>query len=132
MKTKKTAFCVLLAVIILLIAAAALYTAPPAEGAAVDQLIGSLSYADNEISFQIPPALSQPDKLNLHISGRAEYADGFSTSLHFLEEESGNLKPGTVYSIPYDPAYTELELSVSYTGGKGADERCVDLLALVE
>ena len=94
----------------------------------VRELTDSLSYADGEITFQIPGDLAHPENLTLHAAGRAEYDGGFSASLHFLEEENENWVPGQVYSIPYDPAYTALTLDIAYTG----QEETIDLLDYVK
>ena len=93
-------------------------------------LEGSLSAADQ---IEIPEGTVQPETLKIHISGRVEYEDGFSASVHYLEEENGNWKAGMIYFIPYDPACTELTMDIFYTDRNGATvERSVDLLAEAE
>lgn len=85
------------------------------------------------ILFEIPEGTVQPETLKIHISGRVEYEDGFSASVHYLEEENGNWKAGMIYFIPYDPACTELTMDIFYTDRNGATvERSVDLLAEAE
>ena len=82
------------------------------------------------VLFEIPEGTVQPETLKIHISGRVEYEDGFSASVHYLEEENGNWKAGMIYFIPYDPACTELTMDIFYTDRNGATvERSVDLLA---
>lgn len=85
------------------------------------------------VLFEIPEGTVQPETLKIHISGRVEYEDGFSASVHYLEEENGNWKAGMIYFIPYDPACTELTMDIFYTDRNGATvERSVDLLAEAE
>lgn len=72
------------------------------------------------ILFEIPEGTVQPETLKIHISGRVEYEDGFSASVHYLEEENGNWKAGMIYFIPYDPACTELTMDIFYTDRNGA------------
>ena len=100
----------------------------------VFNIVDSMEYRDNEILFQIPVYTVNPENLNIQIYGRAEYEDGFSRSLRFLEAENEPRlwEPGKIYSIPYDPAYNELAMDISYTIRNGnISEKSVDLLALV-
>lgn len=97
----------------------------------IDTLADSLSHTGQAITFQIPSSLPAPEALEIHIAGRAQYENGFSQSLHFLEGENGHWIPGTTYSIPYDPAYTDLTMDIYYNDGDGDTiERNVDLLAV--
>lgn len=129
MKAKRAIWGIGAAAVVLMGAAAACAAfLRPMEQAVVKQLASSIVYANEQIIFQIPAGLENPKELNLHAAGRAEYEDGFSASLHFLEEENGNWQPGQVYSIPYDPAYTELTLDIGYAGQK----KTIDLLDYVK
>ena len=129
MKAKRAIWGIGAAAVVLMGAAAACAAfLRPMEQAVVKQLASSIVYANEQIIFQIPAGLENPKELNLHAAGRAEYEDGFSASLHFLEEENGNWQPGQVYSIPYDPAYTALTLDIAYTG----QEETIDLLDYVK
>ena len=97
---------------------------------AADQIVESLVYGNGAAAFRIPEDGILPEKLTIRISGRAVYEDGFSMSLHYLEEENGAWKPDTIYYIPLDPACTELVMTVSCTDQNGeTTERSVDLLA---
>ena len=97
---------------------------------AADQIAKSIVSENGGILFEIPEGTVQPETLKIHISGRVEYEDGFSASVHYLEEENGNWKAGMIYFIPYDPACTELTMDIFYTDRNGATvERSVDLLA---
>ena len=116
------------AVLLIGIAAGCAAFLRPMEQAAVEQLTKSITYANGQFIFQIPAGLENPKELHLHAAGRAEYGGGFSASLHFLEEANGNWQPGQVYSIPYDPAYTELTLDIAYEGQEGT----IDLLDYVK
>jgi transglutaminase-like putative cysteine protease len=99
--------------------------------AVIDKLVGSLTYLDGEVRFQIPTGVSNPKDLNIHISGRAQYDDGFGASLHFLEETNRRWVPGASYSVPCDAAYTDLVMTVSCPDEDGTIiERSVDLLSL--
>ena len=100
---------------------------------AADQIAKSIVSENGGILFEIPEGTVQPETLKIHISGRVEYEDGFSASVHNLEEENGNWKAGMIYFIPYDPACTELTMDIFYTDRNGATvERSVDLLAEAE
>ena len=97
---------------------------------AADQIVESLVYGNGAAAFRIPEDGILPEKLTIRISGRAVYEDGFSMSLHYLEEANGAWKPDTIYYIPLDPACTELVMTVSCTDQNGeTTERSVDLLA---
>ena len=97
---------------------------------AADQIVESLVYGNGAAAFRIPEDGILPEKLTIRISGREVYEDGFSMSLHYLEEENGAWKPDTIYYIPLDPACTELVMTVSCTDQNGeTTERSVDLLA---
>ena len=96
-----------------------------------DQIVGSVERMDEGFLFQIPADTPFPEKLDIHIAGRVEYGDGFSASVHYLEEENGNWVPGKAYFISADPACTELTLDVSCPDEEGKLlHRTVDLLEI--
>lgn len=104
-----------------------------AELSPIEVLEHSITYkdadSDGEVSFIIPV----PGAWNIHIAGRAEYADGFSMSLHYLEEENETRawKAGQPYIVPVDSACKELTMDVTYTAANGTKaEKSIDLLAL--
>jgi beta-lactamase regulating signal transducer with metallopeptidase domain len=96
--------------------------------ASVETLLGSARYADGQIAFRVPSDFPDPENLNIHIAGRAKYSDGFSRSLHYLEDVNAakSWTAGKTYSFPYDAACTELTMTV-FCGGA---EESVDLLGL--
>ena len=77
---------------------------------AADQIVESLVYGNGAAAFRIPEDGILPEKLTIRISGRAVYEDGFSMSLHYLEEENGAWKPDTIYYIPLDGAGNDRQL----------------------
>ena len=96
-----------------------------------DQIVGSVERMDEGFLFQIPADTPFPEKLDIHIAGRVEYGDGFSASVHYLEEENRNWVPGKAYFISADPACTELTLDVSCPDEEGKLlHRTVDLLEI--
>lgn len=80
----------------------------------------SLTWKNDVVSFTIPDWVEQPEKLNIHISGRLETADGFGMSQHFLEGEVW--QAGKRYTMPYDPGYTEWEMSLFALADDEEDE----------
>ena len=100
---------------------------------AADRILESLAYGNGGAAFRIPADGILPEALTIQISGRAVYEDGFSTSLHYLEEENGAWKTDTVYFVPLHPACTELVMTVIYTDQNGeTTEKSADLLAGAE
>ena len=120
------------------IIAAAFLTSRPVDAAQqtsesfTEQLYSSITLQDNEILFTIPSELPKDAEFDLHIAGRAEYEDGFSQSLHFLEEQQGQWQANQTYKIPYDSSYTDLTLDLffEYSDGKTQNET-IDLLAVI-
>lgn len=120
------------------IIAAAFLTSRPVDAAQqssesfTKQLYSSITLQDSEILFTIPSELPKDTEFDLHIAGRAEYEDGFSQSLHFLEEQEGQWQVNQTYKIPYDSSYTDLTLDLffRYSDGKTQDET-IDLLAAI-
>ena len=118
------------------IIAAAFLTSRPVDAAQqtsesfTEQLYSSITLQDNEILFTIPSELPKDAEFDLHIAGRAEYEDGFSQSLHFLEEQQGQWQANQTYKIPYDSSYTDLTLDLffEYSDGKTQNET-IELLA---
>ncbi len=96
-----------------------------------EALAATVTMKEEELLFTLPQALPTGAQLTLHLAGRAEYADGFSQSLHFLEDEDWT--PGKRYSVPYDPAYTSLDLflSAQYEDGR-SEEQSLDLLGTAQ
>lgn len=120
------------------IIAAAFLTSRPVDAAQqtsesfTEQLYSSITLQDNEILFTIPSELPKDAEFDLHIAGRAEYEDGFSQSLHFLEDQQGQWQANQTYKIPYDSSYTDLTLDLffQYSDGKTQNET-IDLLAVI-
>ncbi len=128
MKLRKTSLAALIMAVTLIIGVTVAFATTakspdPAQGTVVDQIIDSLDYQSDRITFTLPKSLDKPEELTIHVAGRAQYEDGFSQSLHFLEGETW--QAGKMYTIPYDPSYTDLFLDVSYQ----LNQRNVDLLA---
>ncbi|WP_394967243.1 M56 family metallopeptidase [Candidatus Allofournierella merdipullorum] len=96
-----------------------------------DALIDTLELKDDQILFTLPEEVPEGAQLTIQISGRAVYEDGFSQSLHFLED--ADWTPGEQYSIPYDPAYTLLSmfLYADYPDGT-QEEHMISLNRLIE
>ncbi|HIZ31562.1 MAG TPA: M56 family metallopeptidase [Candidatus Fournierella merdipullorum] len=96
-----------------------------------DALIDTLELKDDQILFTLPEEVPEGAQLTIQISGRAVYEDGFSQSLHFLEDTDWT--PGEQYSIPYDPAYTLLSmfLYADYPDGT-QEEHIISLNRLIE
>lgn len=93
---------------------------------AVDALVDSIQEQDYVISFQLPKEYEHTTDWSIQVSGRAEFADGMSMSLHYLE---GTLwKPGVDYTVDISElADAELELTL-YVDLKGV-QRDIDLMA---
>ena len=92
----------------------------------------SISRNGEEIAFTLPEAFPDGVTVNLHLAGRGEYEGGFTSSLHFLEEEEGSWRAGETYRIPDDPAYVELNLDLFFTGADGEKaDKTIDLLAVL-
>lgn len=127
MKIRKTSLAALILAVTLIVGVTVAFATtakqPSAQETVPDQIVASLDYRSDVICFTLPEDLIQPEKLTIHVSGRAQYEDGFSRSLHFLEGETW--EEGKTYTIPYDPSYTDLFLDVSYQ----QSQRSVDLLA---
>jgi beta-lactamase regulating signal transducer with metallopeptidase domain len=102
---------------------------------AVEQLVGSVTNVDGQILFQIPPRYYKPSGWNIHIAGRAEFEDGFSMSIHELEDENERhaWEAGKWYAIPADSSsLTALMMDVVLPDENGdAIEQSVDLLAVI-
>jgi len=96
-----------------------------------EALAATVTMKEEELLFTLPQVLPTGAQLTLRLAGRAEYADGFSQSLHFLEDEDWT--PGKRYSVPYDPAYTSLDLflSAQYEDGR-SEEQSLDLLGTAQ
>ena len=96
-----------------------------------DALIDTLELKDDQILFTLPEEVPEGAHLTIQISGRVVYEDGFSQSLHFLEDTDWT--PGEQYSIPYDPAYTLLSmfLYADYPDGT-QEEHIISLNRLIE
>ena len=102
-----------------------------------DALTDTLELKDDHIFFTLPDEVPEGAQLSFQVSGRAVYEDGFSQSLHFLEDAAW--APGEQYSIPYDPAYTELFLYIFADHPDGTQEetsislhRFIDSLLLAQ
>lgn len=104
--------------------------------AALDQLIGSISYADGELSFQIPENYPNQKDWDIFISGRKE-VDGFGMSVHYLteENESENWEPGKKYTVLLKGSieyFTDLWLTAFLPDEYGApSKREIDLLKTI-
>ena len=94
-----------------------------------DALANTVELEDGQLFFTLPEKVPEGAQLTIQISGRAEYGDGFSQSLHFLED--ADWTPGERYSIPYDEAYTDLGmyLYADYPDGT-QEEQFISLLRL--
>ena len=94
-------------------------------------LTDTLELKDDQLFFTLPEEVPEGAQLTIQISGRAVYEDGFSQSLHFLEGTVWT--PGEQYSIPYDPAYTELGmfLYADYPDGT-QEEHIISLHRLID
>ena len=104
----------------------------PADEALVEQMVRTITYSGDQITFCIPEEIENPEELVIQIYGRAVYDDGFSCSLHFLEEEAGCWQAGNLYAVPYDDAYTQLAMNIFWKDTTGEQhERNVDLLAFL-
>lgn len=96
-----------------------------------DALTDTLELKGDQLFFTLPEEVPEGAQLTIQISGRAEYDDGFSQSLHFLED--ADWTPGERYSIPYDEAYTDLGmyLFADYPDGT-QEEQFISLLRLID
>ena len=93
---------------------------------AVNTLIESILYEDNKIRFTIPNEYDTPEDWVIHISGRAEYPDGMTMRLHYLEETVW--EAGKEYSFDLNhEAGVQLDLDMYLTLKEV--ERTVDLSA---
>lgn len=98
---------------------------------ALSQLESSITYTDSDASFTIPKDYKSPENWNIHIAGRAQYDDGFSSSMHFYEDvnDKKGWEPGKTYSVPTGKEYTELTLNAYLPDGKGGSlEKSLTLL----
>ena len=96
-----------------------------------DALADTIELEDDQLFFTLPEEVPEGAQLTIQISGRAVYEDGFSQSLHFLEDAVWT--PGERYSIPYDDAYTELGifLFADYPDGS-QEEQAISLHRIAE
>ncbi|MDO4553300.1 MAG: hypothetical protein Q4C22_07160, partial [Bacillota bacterium] len=126
------------------LAAVALLAADPPETvqssreqAALEELAASLSFSENQLTFVIPESYPDVEKWNIHIAGRQEYSDGFSSSVHYLEDVA--YEAGQKYVILEDygqdnhgygqSTYSELTLTASFSGlSEESPELRVDLV----
>jgi beta-lactamase regulating signal transducer with metallopeptidase domain len=76
--------------------------------------------ADGQLAFQIPADFPDPENLNIHIAGRAVSSDGFSQSLHFLEDVNAakGWTAGKSYSFPFDANTMQVTITVFYRGAE--------------
>ncbi len=135
MRTKRTTVrSVVLGCAILVVLAAVFFTSAAKEqGSVADRLVESLTWNGSQITFRIPEDIDSVENLTIHIAGRAEYKDGFSRSLHFLEEETGHWQPGNTYAVPWDNSYTDLQMDIASTDASGeVYEESVDLISYSE
>ena len=98
---------------------------------ALDQLSLSVVKTNNQISFRIPKNYEKPEEWNIHITGRLEYEDGFSQSIHHFEEinDTKAWEPGKTYSINIKEHYTELTMTAFLPGKSGEMiEKVINLL----
>ncbi len=126
---KPTVWVILLGTVVCIVTAICLLTNPKYTLTAEDallQLENNVVYEGNTISFTIPAY--DEGKWNIYISGRAVYEDGFSRSLHYLEEETWSAN--TSYTFQPDSAAVELTLDVFlHSQTEGTLERTIDLLS---
>lgn len=100
-------------------------------GEALDQLESSVTYADGQVSFEIPKDYETPEDWNIHIAGRLVSEDGFSQSRHLFEDinDAKTWEPGKRYDIALSDDYTELTLTAALPGEDGDTlEKDIDLL----
>jgi hypothetical protein len=98
---------------------------------ALEQLAASIKHSNNQVIFVIPKSYENPKEWNIHVAGRQEFADGFSQSVHLLEDinDAKAWEPGKQYAIDINDAYTELMLTAFLPGENGETlEKSVDLL----
>ncbi len=98
---------------------------------ALEQLAASAYHTKNEVSFKIPEGYEKLEEWNIHLAGRLEFEDGFSQSIHHMDNinDARAWKPGERYSIALNDSYTELTLTASLPNGSGGiQEKTVDLL----
>jgi len=98
---------------------------------ALEQLAASVTHLDGQVGFRIPQGYERPEEWNIHIAGRQEFEDGFSRSVHLLEDinEDNAWEPGRQYTLELDDAYTELTLTAVLPDGRGGTlETEVDML----
>ncbi len=126
---KKPAFGVVLAAVIACVVFAVVFTTNPKKATttedALAQLESSVTWEGASVSFTIPPY--DAGEWYIHVSGRAVYDDGFSQSLHYLENESW--LTGKTYTIQPDSSAVELILVAAIADpANGEIERTIDLL----
>ena len=96
----------------------------PQEEALRDSIFSSIKLTEEGLTFQIPSDYSNLE-WSIWISGRAEFDDDFSTSLHYLTEESENktweINKWYVIELTQQQIenVTELEMTVSWFRGDG-------------
>ncbi len=114
-KNSAAVVCLVLACALLLGSLVACETRTMTPEEALDALEASAVYEDGALSFTIPKGSGPAEEWNIHIAGRAEYADGMSMSLHYLEDEQW--VSGETYTLDIAPdqwaAITELTLEPS-------------------
>ena len=138
MKSKKFTF--LSAVLALLLVAGitiAFASSPitaPDRLSAQDALAGltdSIQYQNGRLSFQLPEGYPEAENWNIQIAGRME-TEGFSSSVHFLEEENAARAwaAGQTYAFDLQPElFTELTFYAALPNADGSwTERALDLL----
>lgn len=76
---------------------------------------------DGRVTFVIPRDYDKPQNWNIIVAGRAEYEDGFSQSVHLLEDvnEAKTWEAGKEYTIEVNNSYTELHITVSLPDENG-------------
>lgn len=95
---------------------------PLTASASLEQLVGSIRYYDGgEVSFQIPENYSDSKDWNILVSGRLQYEDGFSRSMHLMDDINSihGWEPGVRYGFRINDAYTELNMTASLPGENG-------------
>lgn len=129
-KKSKMLISVLLIAIFIIAITAGCKKHPLTAKEAVGQLIQSITYKDNKITFTVPANYPDTTQWNILVAGRLE-EDGFGMSVHLFSEENENKSwvGGQTYSIEIKSGYTELLMSVSLPDEDGNTiERSIDLL----
>ena len=99
------------------------------ENQTIQQLIDSIEYENEKISFVIPDSSIPATDWNIMVYGRTQI-DGMGMSIHFFEEEnnSKSWENGKKYEIePVNENITELNLDIFM----GANEYNIDLFAYI-